>query len=108
MLSQWADFIARASANISIAQAESLPRNAVSMGNDESTAAKRDAAIRALDELFSNPNGSAHVYHSYVLVQQPSGQLAFEQEAFEFYFEQAVAKALGQRRPRRRIITIAL
>jgi hypothetical protein len=74
------------------------------MSNDETTEAKRDAAIRELVELFSNPKLKAHVYHRYMLVQQPSGELVFEQEAFDFYFEQAVAKAFGRRKPRRRIL----
>jgi hypothetical protein len=77
------------------------------MSNDETTATKRGAAIRALEELFSNPKVRAPVYHRYVLVQQSSGELVFEQEASDFYLEQAIAKAFGQRKPRRRMIRIA-
>ena len=62
-----------------------------------------DGAIRALDELFSNQNGKASIYHRYVLVQRASGELVFEQEEFDFYFEQAIAEVFGQRKPRRRI-----
>ena len=78
------------------------------MSNDENIGDKRDAAVRALGELFSNPKVSTHVYHRYVLVQQPSGQLAFEREEFDFYFEPAVAKVFGRPKPRKRIIRITL
>jgi hypothetical protein len=78
------------------------------MSNDETVASKCEGAIRALGELFSDPKMRAHLYHRYILIQQPSGQLAFEQEEFDFYFEQAVAKAFGQRKPRKRMIRIAL
>jgi hypothetical protein len=78
------------------------------MSNDKTTEAKRDDPIRALVELFSNPKLKVHIYHRYMPVQQPSGELVFEQEAFDFYFEQAVAKAFGRRQPRRRIIRMAL
>jgi hypothetical protein len=77
------------------------------MSNDETIASKREATIRALGELFSNPKMRAHVYHRYILVQRASGELVFEQEAFDFYLEQAIAKAFGQRKPRRRTIRIA-
>jgi hypothetical protein len=50
------------------------------MSSNKTTEAKRDAAIRALVELFSNPKLKAHVYHRYILVQHPSGQLVFEQD----------------------------
>jgi hypothetical protein len=48
------------------------------MSNDETTTAKRAEAIRALAELFSDPKLRANVYHRYILVQQPSGELVFE------------------------------
>jgi len=76
------------------------------MGNEETIALEREAAIRALGELFSNPKLRAHVYHRYILVRCASGELVFEQEPFDFYVEQAIAKAFGQRRPRRRMIRI--
>jgi hypothetical protein len=76
------------------------------MSNEETIARKRDAAIRALGELFSNPKMRAHVYHRYILVRRASGELVFEQEPFDFYVEQAIAKAFGRRKPRRRMITI--
>jgi hypothetical protein len=78
------------------------------MGNEETIARKREAAIRALGELFSNPKVRAHVYHRYILVQRASGELVFEQDAFDFSVEQAIAEAFGQRKPRRRMIRIAL
>ncbi len=78
------------------------------MSKDETVATKCESAIRALGELFSDPKVRAHVYHRYILVRQPSGQLAFEQEEFDFCFEQAVAKAFGQRKPSKRMIRIAL
>jgi hypothetical protein len=77
------------------------------MGNEETIARKREAAIRALGELFSNPKVRAHVYHRYILVQRASGELVFEQEAFDSCVEQAVAEAFGQRKPRRRMIKVA-
>jgi hypothetical protein len=76
------------------------------MSNEETIARKGDAAIRALGELFSDPKGRAHVYHRYVLVRCSSGELIFEQEPFDFYVEQAVAKAFGRRKLRRRVIRI--
>src|SRR5262249_29778959 len=78
------------------------------MSNDESDAAKCAASIRALGELFSDPKSRAQVYHRYLLVERSSGQLVFEQEDFDFVFEQAVAKAFGRPKPRRRMIRIAL
>jgi hypothetical protein len=78
------------------------------MDNKETIALECEAAIRALDELFSNSKVRASVYHRYILVQRASGELVFEQEAFDFYVEQAIAKAFGQRRPRRRMIRIPL
>jgi hypothetical protein len=79
------------------------------MSNEEATAAKcAGGSIRALGELFSDPKSRAQVYHRYLLVQRSSGQLVFEQEDFDFVFEQAVAKAFGQPKPRRRMIRIAL
>jgi hypothetical protein len=78
------------------------------MGNEETIARKREAAIRALDELFSNSKVSAGVYHRYILVRRASGELVFEQEAFDFYVQQAIAKAFRQRKPRRRMIKIVL
>src|SRR5260370_34765888 len=98
MLNRRADFILR----------PYVSGNAVSISNDETVATKCEGAIRALGELFSDPKMRAHLYHRYILVQQPSGQLAFEQEEFDFYFEQAVAKAFGRWKPRRRMIRIAL
>ena len=83
-------------------------RNAVPMSNDESDAAKCAASIRALGELFSDPKSRAQVYHRFLLVERSSGQLVFEQEDFDFVFEQAVAKAFGRPKPRRRMIRIAL
>ena len=65
------------------------------------------ASIRALGELFSNPKMKAHCYHRYVLVER-AGELVFEQEAFDFCFEQAVAKAFGRPKPRRRMIRFDL
>lgn len=76
------------------------------MGNEETIALEREAAIRALGELFSNPKLSAQAYHRYVLVRRASGELVFEQEPFDFYVEQAIAKAFGRQRPRRRMIRI--
>jgi len=78
------------------------------MSNDETTAAKCAAATRALEELFSNPKLSAGVYHRFILVQRASGELMFEQDAFDFSVWQAIAEAFGQRKPRRRMIRIAL
>jgi hypothetical protein len=78
------------------------------MSNDETTAPKCAAATRALEELFSNPKLSAGVYHRYILVQRASGELVFEQDAFDFSVEQAIAEAFGQRKLRRRMIRIAL
>jgi hypothetical protein len=78
------------------------------MSNEETIARKRGAAIRALGELFSSPKMRTHIYHRYILVQRPSGELVFEQEEFDFHYEQAVAKAFGQRKRRRRIIRIAV
>ena len=40
---------------------------------------------------------------AYVLVQRASGELVFEQEEFDFYLEQAIAEAFGQRTPRKPI-----
>jgi hypothetical protein len=77
------------------------------MGNEETIARKREAAIRALDESFSRSKVSARVYHRYILVRRASGELVFEQEPVDFYVEQAVAKAFGRRKPRRRMIKIA-
>jgi hypothetical protein len=70
--------------------------------------AERDDAIQALGELFSKPTGKGSSYHRYVLVQLASGELVFEQEEFDFYFEQAIANAFGQPKPRRRIIATNL
>jgi hypothetical protein len=78
------------------------------MSNDETTATKCAAATRALEELFSDPKLSAGAYHRYILVQRASGELVFEQDAFDFSVEQAIADAFGQRKPRRRTIRIAL
>jgi len=47
-------------------------------------------------------------YNRYVLVQQASGELVFEQDAFDFHVEQAIAKAFGQPKSRRRMIRIRL
>jgi len=33
-------------------------------------------------------------YNRYVLVQQASGELVFEQDAFDFHVEQAIAKGI--------------
>ena len=77
------------------------------MDNEETIARKREAAIRALGELFSNPKVRTHVYHRYILVRRASGELIFEQAPVDFQVEQALAKAFGRRRPRRRIIRIA-
>jgi len=77
------------------------------MSNDESDAAKCAGSIRALGELFSDPKSRAQVYHRYLLVERSSGQLVFEQEDFDFVFEQAVAKAFGRPKPRRRMIRSA-
>jgi hypothetical protein len=78
------------------------------MSNEETIVRKeREAAIRALGELFSSPKMRTHIYHRYILVQRPSGELVFEQEEFDFYVEQAIAKAFGRWKPRRRIIRIA-
>jgi hypothetical protein len=68
--------------------------------------ANRDGAIQALGELFSKPTGKGSSYHRYVLVQRASGELVFEQEEFDFYLEQAIAKVFGQPKPRRRIIAV--
>jgi hypothetical protein len=76
------------------------------MSNEETIVRKRAAAIPALGELFSNPKMRAHVYHRYILVRRASGELVFEQESFDFYVEQAIAKAFGRRKPRRRMIRI--
>jgi hypothetical protein len=77
------------------------------MSAEETIAGKREDAIRALGELFSSPEVRAHVYHRYILVRRASGELVFEQEPFDFYVEQAIAKAFGRRKPRRRMIRIA-
>ena len=77
------------------------------MSNEETIARKRDAAIRALGELFSNPKMRAHVYHRYILVRHPSGELIFEQEPFDLYVEQAIAEAFGAPKRRRRMIRLA-
>ena len=77
------------------------------MSNEETTARKHECPIRALGKLFSNPKMRAHVYHRYILVRRASGELIFEQEQFDFYVEQAIAKAFGGRKPRRRMIKIA-
>ena len=66
------------------------------MGDEETIALECEAAIRALGELFSNPKLRAHVYHRYILVRRASGELVFEQEPFDFYVEQAIAKAFRQ------------
>jgi hypothetical protein len=76
------------------------------MSNEETIARKGDAAIRALGELFSNPKVRTHVYHRYILVRRASGELIFEQEPFDFYVEQAIAKAFRRPKPRRRMIRI--
>lgn len=76
--------------------------------SNETTAPKCAAATRALEGLFSNAKSSAGVYHRYILVQRASGELVFEQDAFDFSVEQAIAEAFGQRKPRRRMIRIAL
>jgi hypothetical protein len=78
------------------------------MTTEETIARKREEAIRALGELFSNPKVRAHVYHRYILVRRTSGELVFEQEPFDFDVESAIAKAFGRRRPRRRMIRITL
>jgi hypothetical protein len=77
------------------------------MSTEETIARKREDAIRALGELFSNPKVRAHVYHRYILVQRASGELVFEQEAFDSCVEQAISEAFGQRKPRRRMIKVA-
>jgi hypothetical protein len=77
------------------------------MSAEETIAGKREDAIRALGELFSSPEVRAHVYHRYILVRRASGELVFEQEPFDFYVEQAIAKAFGRRKPRRWMIRIA-
>ena len=76
------------------------------MSEEETIAHKRDAAIRSLAELFSNPKMRAHVYHRYILVRRTSGELIFEQEPLDFYVEQAIAKAFGHRKRRKRMIRI--
>jgi hypothetical protein len=78
------------------------------MNNEEAIALECEAAIRALGELFSNSELKAHIYHRYILVQRTSGELVFEQDAVDFYVEQAIAKAFGRRRPIRRMIRIPL
>ena len=76
------------------------------MSNEETIARKHEASIQALGGLFSNPKLRAHIYHRYILVRRASGELIFEQEPFDFYVEQTIAKAFGHRRPRRRMIRI--
>lgn len=70
----------------------------------ETIEAEADAATRALGEMFSDPKMRGHSYHRYVLVQRASGELVFEQEAIDFQFEQAIAKAFGEPKPSRRRI----
>jgi hypothetical protein len=72
------------------------------MSDDETTACNADDAIRALAELFSNSKMRSNVYHRYVLVRRTPVELVFEQEEFDFYVDQAIAEAFGQRKPRRR------
>jgi hypothetical protein len=76
------------------------------MSNEEAIARKGDASIRALGELFSNPKMRAHVYRRYILVRFASGELIFEQAPFDFYVEQAIARAFGRPKLRRRMIRI--
>ncbi len=78
------------------------------MSSEEPIDAKACSAIQALGELFSDPKMRGHSYHRYVLVQRPSGELVFEQEPFDFMFEQAVSKAFGKPKPKRREIRIVL
>jgi hypothetical protein len=42
------------------------------MDNEETIARKREAAIRALGELFSNPKVRAHVCHRYIRPVNPT------------------------------------
>jgi hypothetical protein len=78
------------------------------MSGEEGIDVEANAAIRALGEMFSNPKMEGRCYHRYVLVQQASGELVFEQDAFDFHVEQAIAKAFGQPKSRRRMIRIRL
>ena len=73
------------------------------MKSNDERARKCNGAIEALEELFPNSSGKASIYHRYVLVQRASGELVFEQEEFDFYLEQAIAEAFGQRMPPKRI-----
>ena len=73
------------------------------MKSNDERARKCNGAIEALEELFPNSSGKASIYHRYVLVQRASGELVFEQEEFDFYLEQAIAEAFGQRTPRKPI-----
>jgi hypothetical protein len=73
------------------------------MKSNDERARKCNGAIEALEELFPNSSGKASIYHRYVLVQRASGELVFEQEEFDFYLEQAIAEAFGQRTRRKRI-----
>jgi hypothetical protein len=75
---------------------------------EQAVDAKAAAAIRALGEMFSNPKVRGACYHRYLLVQRASGELVFEQEPFDFLFEQAISKAFGRPKPKRREIRIAL
>ncbi len=77
------------------------------MDNEETIARKREAAIRALGELFSNPKLRAHACRRYILIQRASGELVFQQEAFDSWVEQAMAEAFRERKPRRRMIKVA-
>jgi hypothetical protein len=76
------------------------------MSTEETIARNCEDAIRALGELFSNPKVTAQIYHRYVLVRRASGELVFEQAPFDFCVEQAIAKAFGRRKLRRRVIRI--
>lgn len=76
------------------------------MSDDETIIRKADDAIRELAELFSNPKTRSHLYRRYVLIRHTSEELLFEQEEFDFHFDQVIAETFGQRKPRRRRITI--
>jgi hypothetical protein len=75
------------------------------MSNEERIEAETAASIRALGEMFSDPKVRGRCSHRCVLVQR-AGELVFEQEAFDFRFEPAIAKAFGRRKPKRRMIRV--
>jgi hypothetical protein len=68
----------------------------------QSIDAQADAATRALAELFSDPKLRSRHYHRYVLVRQESGELVFKQDALDLAVQQAIARAFGEPKPRRR------